>query len=99
MENYGYNIIDLGKDVDPKIIVDTIREKNIKLAGLSALMTTTAVNMQKTVEAIRKHNLDCKVMVGGAVISPEFAKSIKADFYAKDANQAVKIAKQVFQKK
>ncbi len=99
LENYGYNIIDLGKDVDPKIIVDTIREKNIKLAGLSALMTTTAVNMQKTVEAIRKHNLDCKVMVGGAVISPEFAKSIKADFYAKDANQAVKIAKQVFQKK
>ncbi|MFW5780301.1 MAG: hypothetical protein ACOCWI_02490, partial [Bacillota bacterium] len=60
-------------------------------------MTTTAVNMQKTIEEIHKNQLDCKIMVGGAVISPEFAKSINADFYAKDANQAVKIAKKVFQ--
>lgn len=96
LENYGYDIIDLGKNVEINDILDAISEHNVKLVGLSALMTTTAVNMEKTVNAIRHKNLDCKIMVGGAVITQSYATAIGADFYAKDANEAVRIAKSVF---
>ena len=96
LENYGYQIFDLGKNVDTKIIIETIKKENIKLVGLSALMTTTAKNMENTITEIRKNNLKCMIMVGGAVITNKYAQEIGADFYAKDANEAVKIAKRVF---
>lgn len=96
LENYGYNIIDLGKNVETNDILDAIMANDIKLVGLSALMTTTAVNMEKTVRAIRQKSLDCKIMVGGAVITENYAKAIGADFYSKDANESVRIAKSVF---
>lgn len=96
LENYGFKIIDLGKNVDENVIIETVKENNVKLVGLSALMTTTAVNMEKTIAAVRQNNLNCLIMVGGAVITSAYAKRIGADFYAKDANDAVKIAKSVF---
>ncbi len=96
LENYGFTVIDLGKDVDPEIIVETVKEKNIKLVGLSALMTTTVGAMEETILKLRKANLDCKVMVGGAVLTPEYALQIGADFYSKDAKQSADIAKEVF---
>ncbi len=96
LENYGYDIIDLGKNVEINDIVEAIETHNIKLVGLSALMTTTAINMEKTVKEIRQKALDCKIMVGGAVITESYAKAIGADFYSKDANESVRIAKSVF---
>ena len=95
LENYGYEVIDLGKDVEYQVVVDAIKENGAKLCGLSALMTTTLVSMKKTIELIHKNNLDCKVMVGGAVLTPEYAKEIHADFYSKDAKESVDIAKRV----
>ena len=95
LENYGYEVIDLGKDVDYQTVVDAIRDNDAKLCGLSALMTTTLVSMKKTIELIHENNLDCKVMVGGAVLTPEYAKEINADFYSKDAKESVDIAKRV----
>lgn len=96
LENYGYDVIDLGKDVPYELVVDTAREQNVKLVGLSALMTTTLGSMQKTISLLREAGLDCKVMVGGAVLTPEYAKQIGADFYAKDAKESCDIAKLVF---
>lgn len=96
LENYGYDIIDLGKDVPIEKIVNETLKNHIKLVGLSALMTTTIVNMAKTVQALRDAGADCKIMVGGAVLTEDFAKSIGADFYAKDAKQSADIAKKVF---
>ena len=95
LENYGYTVIDLGKDVDYQVVVDAVKEHDAKLVGLSALMTTTLVSMEKTIELIHENNLDCKIMVGGAVLTPDYAKQIHADFYAKDAKESVDIAKQV----
>lgn len=95
LENYGYEVIDLGKDVDYQTVVDAIRENNVKLVGLSALMTTTLVSMKETIALIHKNKLDCKIMVGGAVLTPEYAKEINADFYSKDAKESVDIAKLV----
>ena len=82
LENYGYDVIDLGKDVEYQAVVDAIKEHNAKLVGLSALMTTTLVSMKETIELIHENNLDCKIFVGGAVLTPEYAKEIHADFYA-----------------
>lgn len=96
LANYGYNVIDLGKDVPPQVIVDTVLEKNVKLVGLSALMTTTVKSMADTITALRNAGSDCKVMVGGAVLNDEYAKLVGADFYAKDALESVKIADKVF---
>lgn len=96
LENYGYDVIDLGKDVPYELVVDTTREQNVKLVGLSALMTTTLGSMQKTIALLREAGLDCKVMVGGAVLTPEYAKQIGADFYARDAKESCDIAKRVF---
>ena len=95
LENYGYNVIDLGKDVEYQAVVDAVIKYNAKLVGLSALMTTTLVSMENTIKLIHENNLDCKVMVGGAVLTPDYAKQIGADFYSKDAKESVDIAKKV----
>jgi 5-methyltetrahydrofolate--homocysteine methyltransferase len=96
LENYGYEVIDLGKDTDIGRIVETVKEHDIKLVGLSALMTTTVVNMEATIKALRDANLDCKVAVGGAVLNSEYAERIKADFYCKDAMDGVRVANSIF---
>ncbi len=95
LENYGYTVIDLGKDVPPERIVETAMRENIRLIGLSALMTTTAPRMAETIALLRQSGHDCRVWVGGAVLSPEYAERIGADFYAADAKQSVDIAKKV----
>ena len=97
LENYGYEVIDLGKDVKCETVLAKTKETGAKLVGLSALMTTTVPSMEKTIELIHAHT-DAKVMVGGAVLTPGYAKSIAADFYAKDAMAGVNIAKKVFDK-
>ena len=96
MENYGYQVIDLGKDVPVETVVETAKQTKAPLVGLSALMTTTVVHMEATIQAIREAGLDCKIMVGGAVLTPEYAQKIGADYYAKDAKQSADIAKEVF---
>lgn len=96
LQNYGFNVIDLGKDVPKEKIVKEVKRNNIKLVGLSALMTTTVKSMEETIKVLRESNLDCKVMVGGAVLNKEYAAMIKADFYAKDAKESVEIARKVF---
>lgn len=95
MENYGYDVIDLGKDVPPQTVVDTAVEKGAKLVGLSALMTTTVKAMEETISLLKTAGCEIPVMVGGAVLTEDFAKEIGADFYAKDAQAAVEAAKKV----
>ncbi len=95
LENYGYDIIDLGRDVDPEEVVKAQKEHNVKLVGLSALMTTTLPAMENTVKALKDAKADCRIMVGGAVLTPEYAEKIGADFYAKDAKMSADIAKSV----
>lgn len=95
LENYGYDVIDLGKDVEYEAVLNAVKENNCRLVGLSALMTTTLVSMENTIKLLRENNCDCKVMVGGAVLTPEYAEKIGADFYSKDAKQSVDIAKQI----
>lgn len=92
LENYGYQIIDLGKDVAPETIVDTAIREQVKLVGLSALMTTTVVSMEETIRLLREKKPDTRVMVGGAVMTQEYADKIGADAYAKDAMGAVRYA-------
>lgn len=96
LENYGYEIIDLGKDVDIELIIKIVKQNNIKLVGLSALMTTTVSSMEKTIKALKDNNCECKVMVGGAVLTKEYADMIGADFYAKDALASVSYANKIF---
>ena len=95
LENYGYTVIDLGRDVPVRRIVDTIIREDVKLVGLSALMTTTVASMAETIAAIRRSGHDCRIMVGGAVLTPEYAAEIGADYYAKDAKQSADIARMV----
>lgn len=95
LENYGYPVIDLGKDVPVQKVVEAVRQHGAKLLGLSALMTTTVANMEKTIQAVRQAGLPCTIMVGGAVLTPEYAEKIGADYYAKDAKQSADIAKLV----
>lgn len=95
LENYGYNVIDLGRDVSPEVILNKVIETNAPLVGLSALMTTTLKSMEETIALLKSKNLDCKIMVGGAVLTPDYALKIGADFYAKDAKQSADIAKRV----
>ena len=95
LENYSFDVIDLGKDVLPEKIVETTKEQNVKLVGLSALMTTTVVSMEETIKQLRKEVPDCKVMVGGAVLNQEYADMIGADFYGKDAMQSVYYAQKI----
>ncbi|ACQ54516.1 B12 binding domain protein [Clostridium botulinum] len=96
LENYGFDIIDLGKDVEAEKIVEEVKKNNIKLVGLSALMTTTVNSMKETIKILKERDMDCKVFVGGAVLNEEYAKMINADYYAKDAKEAVDIAKEFF---
>ena len=96
LENYGFEILDLGKDVPAQKIVDTVLAENIELVGLSALMTTTVTSMEETIRELRKKAPQCKVMVGGAVLNQEYADMIGADFYGKDAMQSVYYAQKVF---
>lgn len=97
LENYGYQIIDLGKNVNIKEIVSTVKVNKIKLLGLSALMTTTVKNMEKTIKKVREICPETKIMVGGAVLTADYADMIEADFYARDAKEAAEIAKQIFE--
>lgn len=96
MENYGYKMIDLGRDVPVEKVVDTVVERNIKLVGLSALMTTTLKSMEETIAAVKEAAPDCKVMVGGAVLTADYAERIGADYYCKDAMKSVEAAQEVF---
>ena len=96
LENYGFEVIDLGRDVPVETVVDTVREKDVHLVGLSALMTTTLKSMEETIAALHEAGLDCKIMVGGAVLTPEYAEKIGADWYAKDAKRSADIAKEFF---
>ena len=96
LENYGYDVIDLGKDVPPEVIVDRAIEDDVKLVGLSALMTTTVVSMEETIKLLREKKPDTKVVVGGAVMTQEYADQIGADCYAKDAMATVRYADEVF---
>lgn len=95
LENYGYRIIDLGKDVPVEAVVEAVEQHHARLVGLSALMTTTLVSMEQTIKAIRSRGCDCKIWVGGAVLTPEYAQQMGADFYAKDAQESVAIAKKI----
>ena len=95
LENYGYTVLDLGKDVAPETIVDAAVREDVHLVGLSALMTTTVVSMADAIQALRRSGHDCRIMVGGAVLTPEYAAEIGADYYARDAKQSADIAKEV----
>lgn len=97
LENYGFNVIDLGKDVPPETVVETAKENNVKLVGLSALMTTTVVNMETTIKLLKEELPECKVMVGGAVLTQTYADMIGADFYSKDAMGSVRYANELFE--
>ncbi|MBR3560651.1 MAG: homocysteine S-methyltransferase family protein [Oscillospiraceae bacterium] len=96
LENYGYDVVDLGRDVPPEAVVNAVREQEIHLVGLSALMTTTLAAMEETVALLRQLPDPPKVLVGGAVVTPEYARRIGADYYAKDAKASVEIAREVF---
>ncbi len=92
LENYAYDVTDLGKDVPPQVVVDAVVEKRAPIVGLSALMTTTVASMEETIQLLHKKAPWCKIMVGGAVLTQEYSDRIGADFYAKDAMQAVYFA-------
>lgn len=96
LQNYGFDVIDLGKDVPPEVVVDTAIKENIKLVGLSALMTTTLGAMEETIKLLKQKKPDTIVWVGGAVLTPEYAEKIGADYYAKDAKESVDLAKKIF---
>ena len=96
VENYGYTVIDLGRDVPPETVVETAIREDVHLIGLSALMTTTLGSMEQTIRALRESAHDCKVWVGGAVLTPEYAAKIGADYYARDAKESVDICKEFF---
>ncbi len=96
-ENYGYQVIDLGKDVPPETIADTAVRENVPLVGLSALMTTTVVSMEQTIRLLRERKPDARIVVGGAVLTQEYADSIGADCYARDAMATVHYADHIFE--
>ena len=96
LENYSFDVIDLGKDVPPEEIVETAIKEDVRLVGLSALMTTTVVSMEETIRQLREKKPECKVMVGGAVLNQDYSDMIGADFYGKDAMQSVYYAQQLF---
>ena len=95
LRNYGYNVIDLGKDVPLDVIIKAAKENNASVIGLSALMTTTMMKMKDVVDYVRKNKLSYKVIIGGAVVSQNFADEIGADGYSKDANEAVKLVEKL----
>lgn len=95
MENYNFNVIDLGRDVDPQAVVDAVKINNAPIVGLSALMTTTVTSMKETIELLRQHCPAVKIIVGGAVLTPDLARFTGADHYARDAMETVRIATQI----
>ena len=96
LENYSFNVVDMGKDVPPEEIVKKVVKEDIRLVGLSALMTTTVVSMEETIRQLREKAPGCRVMVGGAVLNQDYADMIGADFYGKDAMQSVRFAQKLF---
>lgn len=96
LENYGYRVVDLGRDVDPEEVLRAAREQEIRLVGLSALMTTTVRAMEDTITLLHEQLPECKVFVGGAVLTADYAEQIGADFYAKDAAESARIAERFF---
>ncbi len=98
LENYGFNVIDLGRDVPPDAVAREVIKQKAPIAGLSALMTTTVPAMEETIKLLKKEAPWCKVLVGGAVLNPDYADAIGADFYAKDGMEAVRIAEKIYQK-
>ena len=98
LENYGYTVIDLGRDVEYQAVVDAALRHKADIVGLSALMTTTLKSMEKTIALLHENRVPVKIMVGGAVLTPEYAKKIGADYYAKDAKESVDIARQIIGK-
>lgn len=96
LENYGYEVIDLGKDVPPKRVVEAVLKHHVTLVGLSALMTTTVPSMEETIVELKKAAPDCRVVVGGAVLTQEYADMIKADAYCRDAMETVRYAESIF---
>ena len=96
LENYGYDVVDLGRDVEPQVVSDAVVRDHVLLCGLSALMTSTVPAMAETIELLHEQAPWCKVMVGGAVLTPEYAKMVGADYYAKDATESARIAAEVF---
>ena len=98
LDNYGYTVVDLGRDVEPRLIVDTAVKQSIKMIGLSALMTTTLGSMEETIRLVREtpELKSCKIAVGGAVLTHDYAMKIGADYYCKDAKDTVDKAKEVF---
>ena len=98
LENYGYNVSDLGRDVSPEAVCDEVLRLHAPLCGLSALMTTTVPAMEETIRLLRERAPFCRVVVGGAVLTQEYADAIGADKYAKDAMETVRYAEEVFAK-
>lgn len=98
LENYGYTVYDLGRDVPPEVILETAIKNDIHFIGLSALMTTTLKSMEETIKLLHDKNVDCKTFVGGAVLTPEYASQIGADYYCKDAKESVDAARDFFSK-
>ena len=98
LETYNFDVIDLGKNVEPSLIAETVKNENIRLVGLSALMTTTVTYMEETIRLLREETPDCRIMVGGAVLSQDYADKIGSDFYAKDAMSGVHYAAALFTK-
>mgnify|MGYP001131543825 CR=1 FL=1 len=95
LESYGFRVYDLGRDVPPEVVCESVRKTGCRLVGLSALMTTTVPSMAATIDALKHSGHPCKTLVGGAVLTPEYATEIGADYYAKDAKQSADIAKEV----
>jgi len=98
LENYNFEVIDLGKNVEPSLVIETVLKENINLVGLSALMTTTVVYMEETIRLLKEKKPECKIMTGGAVLTKEYAEKIGSDFYAGDAMSGVRYADELFQK-
>ena len=96
LENYSFTVIDLGRDVPPETVVDAVLTHQARLCGLSALMTTTVPNMAETIRLLHEKAPFCRIMVGGAVLTQEYADAIGADFYGKDAMASVRYAEEVF---
>jgi len=92
LENYGYDVVDLGKDVSGEAVLEAVKKEGIKLVGLSALMTTTVINMAEIIKLLNQEAPEVKIFVGGAVLNPEYAKEIGADYYCVDAKTSVNVA-------
>ena len=95
LENYGCRIVDLGRDVAPEAVLEAARREGAAMVGLSALMTTTLDSMERTVRLLREEGLPAKIVVGGAVLTADYSRKIGADYYAKDAQEAVRILKEI----